>query len=155
MPHFVIDGPSLGKGSICEPVLRALPDWFGIEEAIVTYVKDIEQMPTFLALQSETVSGFLTIKQHNLHAAEILVMGIKPEAHRLGMGRALVERAEAWLREQQGMEFLQVKTLADTHPDEGYAKTRQFYLALGFRPLEVFPELWDKENPCLMLIKKL
>ena len=30
---------------------------------------------------------------------------------------------------------------------------RQFYSSLGFLPLEEFPELWGKENPCLMLVK--
>ncbi|HPH94833.1 MAG TPA: GNAT family N-acetyltransferase [Anaerolineaceae bacterium] len=154
MTPFSIEGPFLGKASLCEPVLRALPDWFGVEEAIVEYVGEIERRPTFLAFQEGSVMGFLTVKQHNLYAAEILVMGIKPEAHRLGMGRALVERAEAWLREQ-GVEYFQVKTLADTHPDPGYARTRQFYLGMGFRPLEIFPDYWDKDNPCLMMIKKL
>jgi len=54
-----------------------------------------------------------------------------------------------------GKEFLTVKTLADTHPDEGYAGTRRFYLAMGFKPLEVFPTLWDEANPCLLMVKRL
>ena len=52
-----------------------------------------------------------------------------------------------------GVEFLQVKTLSGKHPDEGYKKTRAFYLADGFRPLEEFPNLWGLENPALQLIK--
>ena len=46
-----------------------------------------------------------------------------------------------------GTEFLQVKTLSAKHPDEGYEKTRAFYLAYGFRPLEEFPDLWSPESP--------
>jgi hypothetical protein len=46
-----------------------------------------------------------------------------------------------------GVEFLQVKTLAPSKPDDGYDKTRAFYLAYGFRPLEEFRDLWDAENP--------
>jgi ribosomal protein S18 acetylase RimI-like enzyme len=52
-----------------------------------------------------------------------------------------------------GVEFLQVKTLSGAHPDPGYAATRAFYLAYGFRPLEEFPTLWDPSNPALQLIK--
>ena len=52
-----------------------------------------------------------------------------------------------------GTEFLQVKTLSAKHPDEGYEKTRAFYLAYGFRPLEEFPTLWSPESPALQLIK--
>ena len=29
--NFVIEGPLLDQAARCEPILRALPDWFGIE----------------------------------------------------------------------------------------------------------------------------
>jgi catechol 2,3-dioxygenase-like lactoylglutathione lyase family enzyme len=45
--------------------------------------------------------------------------------------------------------------LSDRRPDEGYAKTRAFYRACGFRPLEEFPDLWDAQNPALQMIKSL
>jgi coenzyme F420-0:L-glutamate ligase/coenzyme F420-1:gamma-L-glutamate ligase len=48
-----------------------------------------------------------------------------------------------------------VKTLAPTRPDENYARTRAFYEAMGFTPLEVFPELWDPRNPALQLVKRV
>ena len=31
MTHSV-EGPCLGKASLCEPIMRSLPDWFGIED---------------------------------------------------------------------------------------------------------------------------
>lgn len=43
----------------------------------------------------------------------------------------------------------------DRGPDPNYDKTRLFYLAEGFRPLEEFPTLWDPSNPALQLIKSL
>jgi hypothetical protein len=52
----------------------------------------------------------------------------------------------------EGVEFLQVKTLAPGKPDAGYAKTA-FYLAYGFRPLEEFRDLWGADNPALQMIK--
>lgn len=64
------------------------------------------------------------------------------------------ELCEPILRAQK-VEFLQAKTLSAKHPDVGYGRTRQFYLAVGFRPLEEFPDLWGEANPCLQLIKYL
>ena len=55
----------------------------------------------------------------------------------------------------QGIEYLQVKTLSDTHPDAAYARTRAFYMAVGFRPLEEFKTLWNEENPCLLMVKSV
>lgn len=151
---FTITGPHYGKSAACEPVLRGLPDWFGIEAAIVQYAAEIEALPTFLASTAEGVIGFLSLKQHNPYAAEILVMGVKEAAHRQGVGKALVVEAEKWLREQ-GVEYVQVKTLGPSHSDPGYARTRAFYLALGFRPLEELNQIWDEHNPCLILVKRL
>lgn len=143
-----------GQGEICAPILRALPAWFGIEEATQHYIDYTEQQPTSVAFDGERAVGFLALAEHTAWAAEIYVMGVLPDAHRQGVGRALVAAAEADLR-ARGFEYLQVKTLAETHPDKGYKKTRAFYRALGFRDVEVFPELWGASNPCLQLIKRL
>ena len=147
-----VEGPLTGQASICAPILRSLPAWFGIEEATAQYIKDTDRLPTWMARVEEEVVGFLAIRQHSAYAAEIHVMGIRPEMHRTGIGRALVQTVEAVLRDS-GTEYLQVKTLSPSHPDKNYAKTRQFYLAMGFRPLEEFPDLWGEANPCLQMVK--
>jgi N-acetylglutamate synthase-like GNAT family acetyltransferase len=149
-----IKGPLLGQSSICVPILRILPDWFGIEEAILEYEHEIEHLPTFLAKADGQVLGFLSLKQHNPFSAEIYVMAVRPNSHRSGIGRALVEAAEIQAR-GLGVEYMQVKTLGPSRPDEHYARTRIFYEALGFRPLEEFTQIWDEHNPCLILIKRL
>lgn len=154
---ITIQGPLLDQASVCEPVLRSLPGWFGIEEAIQEYLRLIDHLPTFLAFDPHAAgkaTGFLTVKRHFPQAAELYVMGVLPDSHRQGIGRRLVEAAEGMLR-REGVEFFQVKTLAPSHPDEGYARTRLFYQALGFRPLEVFPTLWGAANPCLLMVKYL
>ncbi|MCL2810589.1 MAG: GNAT family N-acetyltransferase [Clostridia bacterium] len=148
---FAVDSPQERSG-LCERVLRALPAWFGIEESLMNYVGDVAGLPFFAARLDEREAGFVAIKEHTRWAAELCVMGVLPWAHRKGVGRALVERCEQACCEM-GKEFLTVKTLADTHPDEGYAGTRRFYLAMGFRPLEVFPTLWDEANPCMLMVK--
>ena len=147
-------GPLAGQSAVCAPILRALPEWFGIEEALRQYEAEIEVLPTFLARDRGQMAGFLTVKGHFPQTAEILVMGVIPAAHRRGIGRALVNTAETYLR-SQGVEYLQVKTLGPSNPDPGYAGTRAFYQALGFVPLEEFKQIWDEENPCLILVKRL
>jgi GNAT superfamily N-acetyltransferase len=81
-------------------------------------------------------------------------MAVAQDHHRRGIGRAMIDRAESLLVED-GVEYLQVKTLADRVEYEPYARTRAFYAACGFRPLQVFPDLWDPGNPALQLVKRL
>ena len=80
-------------------------------------------------------------------------MGVVPEAHRRGIGTALLAAAEESLR-QRGVEYLQVKTLGPSHEDEGYARTRRFYEARGFVTLEEFPNLWPG-NPALWHVTEI
>jgi ribosomal protein S18 acetylase RimI-like enzyme len=131
-------------------VLAALPGWFGIEEAVERYVREVAELPTF-AVERD---GFLALKQHTDAAAEIYVMGVRPESHRRGIGTALLEAAEAFLRGRE-VEYLQVKTLGPSHPSEHYAATRSFYAARGFRPLEELTAIWGEANPCLVMVKHL
>jgi GNAT superfamily N-acetyltransferase len=100
-----IKGPLLSQSELCESILRALPDWFGIEAATRQYVVDTAVLPTFLATSNNQTIGFLTLKQHTPYAAEIHVMGILPDWHRQGVGRALLAASEAYLREIR-VEFL-------------------------------------------------
>lgn len=150
---IAIEQLAAGEADVCEHILRSLPNWFGIESAIVQYRKDIETMETFVARDSGDIIGFVTIHQHFDYAAEIHVMGVLPDNHRGGTGRAMVEHVEQLLA-GRAVEYLQVKTLAPSHPDEGYKKTRTFYSALGFRNLEE-NKLWGDANPCLIMIKRL
>ncbi|GEM_PF-297662 len=151
---FIIEGPLLNQSSNCIPIIRSLPEWFGIEAAILDYKREIEHLPTFLAEADGQVLGFLSLKQLNPFSAEIHVMAVHPDAQRGGIGRALVATAEVHAG-QMGIEYLQVKTLGPSRPDENYASTRAFYEAVGFRHLEEMTKIWDKDNPCLIMIKHL
>jgi GNAT superfamily N-acetyltransferase len=140
-----------------ERLLRALPGWFGIESAVAGYVAAARTMPAYLARPAgdgrQQPVGVLLAARHFPAAAEIYLMAVDPGWHRRGIGRALVAALEAGLI-ADGVEFLQVKTLGPTRPDAGYQRTRQFYAALGFRPLEEIHGLWPG-NPCLVMIKAL
>ena len=151
-PHLV--GPGSHDAAACEAVLRSLPAWFGIEEALLRYARDAEEMPTFAALQSGRIVGFLTLMQHFAQAWEVHCMAVHAESRNQGLGTALLAYAEAWLV-GQGAKLLQVKTVAATSTSEAYALTRGFYARQGFLELEIFPELWSPRNPCLQLVKLL
>jgi GNAT superfamily N-acetyltransferase len=144
-----VDG---GVGAVCDDILRLLPTWFGIPESNRDYVDTAETLPGIVASVADEDVGITTIKHHSPYAAEIYLMAVKPTHHRHGIGQRMLELAETSLG-ARGVEFLQVKTLSPARPDAGYAKTRAFWLACGFRPLEEFPTLWDSDNPALQLIK--
>jgi len=152
--NITIQGPVTGQAAICEPILRSLPEWFGIESSIRDFVIKIDRLPTLVAWRDKTPIGFLTVELTGEYAAEVLVMGVLSAYHRQGIGRRLMEVIENHLR-KHGVEFLQVKTLSDTHPDLFYKQTRAFYCDLGFRRLEEFPTLWGADSPCVQMIKRL
>ena len=146
-----------------ERLLRALPQWFGIESSNAAYVEVARRLPACLAWPATAPSGpdsdrgaagVLLLERHFPGAAEICLLAVDPAYHRQGAGRALVAAAEAGLV-ADGVEFLQVKTLGPSNPDEGYQGTRKFYAAVGFTPLEELHGVWDPENPCLIMIKHL
>lgn len=145
-------GPHLQRAAEFEAVLRSLPEWFGIEESLLEYAKDTERLPTFALEDGGQVCGFLTLREHFPESWEIHCMAIRRDARRLKAGTRLLAHAEAWVR-GHGAKLLQVKTVAPTSRDDGYAETRKFYEAMGFSRVEVFPELWDPWNPALQYIK--
>ena len=153
-PPLIISGPHPRCGPIAEPILRALPGWFGIEEAIVEYVTAIDRLETFLAEEGDETVGFMTLERRFERAAELHVLAVVPTHHRRGIGRALLDATETYSR-GVGIEFLQVKTLSPARESEEYGKTRRFYEASGFVPLEEFPTLWGPANPALQMIKSL
>ena len=142
------------KGAICAEILVSLPTWFGIPESNATYKRDVEFLPMFVAEEGGRFQGFIALKRHTPHAFEIHVLGVRPELHRKGIGQALVARGESLVRDS-GARFLTVKTLSASHPDPGYAKTRAFYAAMGYVPIEEFATLWNPDNPAVMMLKVL
>ena len=92
--NITIRPPSVNCGVVCEKILRALPDWFGIEASLIQYVKDANTMPTIIVKDDDVVVGFLTIKKHFSETAEIHCMGILPQYHRKGIGKLLIKELE-------------------------------------------------------------
>ncbi|MPM08949.1 hypothetical protein SDC9_55265 [bioreactor metagenome] len=142
------------KREISSNILKSLPNWFGIPESTQEYINESSKLPFFAAFDKLKPLGFISIKENNQYSAEIYVMGVLSDCHKQGIGKALFDVALQWAKEM-GYEYLQVKTLDESHPDIYYAATRKFYQAVGFKPLECLPELWGKENPCLIMIQHI
>jgi GNAT superfamily N-acetyltransferase len=138
----------------CEAVLTTLPDWFGIQEANEQYVRDLAVLPGFVAVSDDEVVGFAAIHHRNADSAELHIIAVQREFHHRGIGRLLFDRIERAAIDA-GSRLLQVKTLGPSREDDGYARTRNFYLAMGFIPLEETTAFWGEANPTLIMVKPL
>jgi ribosomal protein S18 acetylase RimI-like enzyme len=142
------------KSKICEQLLRALPEWFGNEVPILEYAQGVREKPFYAAIDNDTPIGFVSVHIHNPHTSEIYVMGILKTHHKQGIGKKLVDICVNFCQ-SKSIEFLTVKTLDESAEYEYYDRTRKFYLAMGFKPLQVFPLHWDADNPCLLMVKHI
>jgi len=138
--------------TVCEEIGRALPDWFGIEEGLLDLRHAAVTQSGFVATVADEVIGFLALEQRFPESWEITWMAVHPDQHRRGVGRMLIDAALDACRASD-VSFLLIKTLADTHPSPEYAQTRAFYERMGFARLQMFPDLWGPDNPCLMLCR--
>lgn len=142
------------KAAIAEQVLQALPDWFGLPKSTREYIEQARSLPFYAAFVGGQAIGFATRKDTSAMAAEVHCMGVLPRCHRRGIGQALMALLEQGCK-TDGLRLLQVKTVDQGHYPETYDKTIAFYEKMGFIRLEVFPEMWDPWNPCLVLVKPL
>ncbi|MBR4422578.1 MAG: GNAT family N-acetyltransferase [Erysipelotrichaceae bacterium] len=141
------------KQRITRLILEALPDWFGITASREAYIQESADCPFYAAYDEEVPVGFLCLKETGKDTMELHVMGILKEYHRKGIGRQLFLKAkEDAIR--KGYSFLQVKTVQMGRYEE-YDDTNRFYLSLGFQEFEVFPTLWDEQNPCQVYVMSL
>lgn len=142
------------KKEIALEILHSLPNWFEFEDSILEYAENSRKMLFLAAYENDIPIGFLSIKRTSTYCSEVYVMGILESFHRHGIGRILVQEAEDYCKEQ-GIEYMQVKTLDSSNADTSYAKTRAFYEGIGFRPMECIVQIWGDENPCLIMVKSL
>lgn len=149
---FEVDAPD-EKRTVSREILEALPEWFGIPEARESYIEESAGQLFLRAEQAGKTVGFLCLKKTGDATAELAVMGVLKEFHRMGVGTALVCAAKEYAA-RMGYSFLQVKTVQMGRYPE-YDATNRFYLHAGFREFEVFPTLWDEWNPCQIYVMSL
>ena len=134
----------------CVAILGLLPRWFGIEDSIIEYGKNLETLDGFVAADEGEVVGFVGLKRYGDQSVEIDVIGVRPDLRGSGIGTRLIEAVES--NSASAIRLLHMKTLAPSDPDPNYAETRAFWLARGFVPMDAH-ELWGPENPCLVMAK--
>ncbi len=143
------------KSACARAVLESLPDWFGNQASLEEYVEGVCGLPFWAALDGEgKCLGFFSVRIHYGHTGDIYVCGVRPECHRMGVGRALYGKAEQFFLEK-GCKYAMVETLSEKADYEPYEKTRLFYESVGFEPLITLTEMWDENNPCLIMVKQL
>ncbi len=141
------------KRRIARSILESLTDWFGITESREQYIKECEEQIFVVAKEAEKEIGFICLKETGKDTIEVAVMGVLKEYHRHGIGKELIKAAKDIAIEKE-YSFLQVKTVQMGFYED-YDKTNLFYLDVGFKEFEVFPMLWDKNNPCQIYVMAL
>lgn len=145
-----------------ERLLRSLPDWFGIEEAIRSYVADAgdARFGSLLALDrggeaglGGSCVGVVLTRRHFDESAEIHLIAVAASHRGQGIGRRLVERAVDELA-GDGVLVVSVHTVGPSFEHAGYAHTRGFYRALGFVPIEEHDGL-DWSGPTVIMVRPM
>ncbi len=141
------------KAAISRNILEALPEWFGIESSREEYISKSAFWDFFAYFSDEKPVGFLCLKPTGKDTIEIAVMGVLKEYQRRKIGSKLFAAAKNYAV-SEGYSFLQVKTVKPGLYKE-YDLTNKFYLGIGFKEFELFPSLWDENNPCQVYVISL
>ena len=139
------------KEKISREILNDLPEWFGMPESTEEYITDSQDKPFIACFMDKEAVGFVVLNATSVDCADIFVMGIKKNYHRMGIGTKLNDAYEE-LAKKLGYTYSQVKTV-QSGPYKEYDITNNFYKSVGYKELEVFPTLWDEWNPCQVYIK--
>ena len=140
------------KMAVVAEVLKDLPEWFGIPESTQAYIEGAKDLQVWAAFQESDLLGFVSLSYSSEDCAEIDCLGVKKAHQGRGIGSQLLAALES--EASKNVDFLQVKTVAQGS-NKDYDRTNVFYRSLGFKKLDIFPQLWGPQNPCQILIKKM
>lgn len=102
--------------------------WQARQSADVTDLLASEPQNIWLALEGDVLAGFVGIRVHpEDRMGEIYILAVSPDRQRQGIGRMLMEHAEAIIR-AAGMTMMMVETIDDT----GHEPARRTYEAAHY-----------------------
>ena len=132
---------------LLETLTARLPAWFAQPDSNRHYAEQAEILEAWVARLDGSPRGLVLLKRHGAVSAEMYWLGVDPDHHRQGIGRALIGAIESRLR-QERLKYLFVTTLHPDDPYEPYRRTRAFYERLGF-------ELVLSRHPLAYYLKSL
>jgi ribosomal protein S18 acetylase RimI-like enzyme len=139
----------------CVAVLAALPDHFtpDTHEEVRT---DLRRGTGWVVVEDGEVAGFVVAVRSFPASAELTFAAVRPEHHRSGIGRVLVDRALADLA-AGGVTLVEVKTLDESAGYEPYVATRAFWEQQGFVQVDRIDPLpgWRPGNPAALYVAAL
>jgi len=112
---------------------RSLPEFFN-DQGIAEMTDEIPRERGAVGEIGGELVGFVTWAIHD-GIGRIGWIAVSGDHHRLGIGRRLIEYAQADLR-AAGISVLEVDTLGESVEYEPYDRTRAFYRAIGFEDLK-------------------
>lgn len=139
----------------CARIARELTDYFS-ESGLSDMARDLQHHDLWVAEKDRTVVGFCTIWRKNDYIAEISWLAVERLWQHQGIGSRLLEAISSILS-QQGVELLEVKTLAASADYPPYEAIQRFYENQGFRLADVIDPYpyWEPGNPCAIYFKTL
>lgn len=108
------------------------PDWRVSQTRAVEEVCTAQNANVWVAIEEDSVVGFVSVKLHSAVLAEIYMIAVDPACQRRGFGTALVNFAVDWMRENKVS-----VAMIDTGGDPGHAPARRAYERSGFRQLPI------------------
>ena len=139
------------KMAVVAEVLKDLPEWFGIPESTQAYIEGAKDLKVWTAFQKSDLLGFVSLSYSKWRLCRDWLSRCKKAHQGRGIGSQLLATLES--EACKNVDYLQVKTVAEGS-NKDYDRTNVFYRSLGFKKLEIFPQLWGPQNPCQILIKK-
>lgn len=135
-------------------IAKSLPEYFN-QQGLDEMKKYLPSQNAYGAYFENELIGFASYKKVNDETIELKWIMVKEKYQGQEVGEKLL--AESLTIEGEGFSVCQVKTLAETIEDKGYAKTREFYKRMGFVPIEIIDPYpgWGPENPCQIMVKFL
>ncbi|AIO19531.1 Acetyltransferase (GNAT) family protein [Candidatus Izimaplasma bacterium HR1] len=142
------------KQKIASKILLNLPEWFGIEESTKEYVSNVIKYPFIAAYNNDEAIGFYSLREENKDVLEMYVLGILKKYHNQGIGTLLQEYVNKYAR-NKNYKYLMVLTLAEKVQNKEYLQTRNFYLKMNFIDFYQNDDIFDKFNPCQIMMKMI
>jgi ribosomal protein S18 acetylase RimI-like enzyme len=108
------------------------PDWRVSQSKAVEDACNAPDAQVWVAIEADSVVGFVTVKLHSAILGEIYMIAVDPDYQGRGIGTALADFALDWMKGAK----ISV-AMIDTGGDPGHAPARRTYEGMGFKELPI------------------